>query len=90
MIFRIDNDTTVIDLDGGLIEVTRPTVGGGIASHIIDSEYSAFNVAHWLKERAARTAPLIQERFPNMVKEDREFLMTGITPAAWNKMFKSE
>ena len=31
--------------------------------------------------------PLIQDIFPEMNDEDREFLMTGITPEEWNKVF---
>jgi hypothetical protein len=31
---------------------------------------------------------MIQDAFPNMGKEDREFLMTGITPAEWTNMFR--
>jgi hypothetical protein len=30
---------------------------------------------------------MVQVAFPNMNAEDREFLMTGITPAEWNEMF---
>lgn len=30
---------------------------------------------------------LIQNIVPNLSKEEREFLMTGITPTEWNYMF---
>ena len=30
---------------------------------------------------------LIQEVMPNLSPDEREFLMTGITPAEWNEMF---
>jgi hypothetical protein len=34
--------------------------------------------------------PLIQEIFPELNDEEREFLMTGITPEEWNITFPSE
>ena len=30
---------------------------------------------------------LIQNAFPNLSADDREFLMTGITPEEWDKAF---
>ena len=30
---------------------------------------------------------LIQKAMPNVSAEDREFLMTGITPEEWNEIF---
>lgn len=30
----------------------------------------------------------IQNAFPNMIAEYREFLLTGITPDEWNEIFK--
>lgn len=33
---------------------------------------------------------LIQDVFPRLAKEDREFLMTGCTPEEWNKEFKED
>lgn len=32
----------------------------------------------------------IQDAFPNMSKDDREFLISGITPEEWNKLFVEE
>lgn len=32
----------------------------------------------------------IQEAFPHMIPEYREFLLTGITPEEWNEIFKEE
>jgi len=31
---------------------------------------------------------LIQDIVPNLSKEEREFLITGITPKEWNELFK--
>ena len=33
---------------------------------------------------------LIQVAFPNLTAEQREFIMTGITPREWNKTFKDK
>jgi hypothetical protein len=30
---------------------------------------------------------LVQRAFPHLSAEEREFLLTGITPAEWNKAF---
>jgi hypothetical protein len=32
---------------------------------------------------------LIQDIVPNLSKEEREFLITGITPKEWNELFNS-
>ena len=32
---------------------------------------------------------LIQNIVPNLTKEEREFLITGITPKEWNELFNS-
>jgi hypothetical protein len=34
-----------------------------------------------------RRGALIQDAFPEMPKEDREFLVSGFTPEAWAQMF---
>ena len=31
--------------------------------------------------------PLIQDAFPNLTAGEREFLMTGVTPAEWENLF---
>lgn len=33
---------------------------------------------------------LIQDSFPNLSDEEREFILTGITPAEWNAAFPKE
>ncbi len=33
---------------------------------------------------------LIQEAFPHLNPGEREFIMTGITPAEWDAMFRTE
>lgn len=38
-------------------------------------------------ENRYSTKELIQDIVPHLSKEDREFLITGITPKEWNEMF---
>ena len=33
--------------------------------------------------------PLVQDAFPDLCAEDREFLMSGITPEEWEAVFGS-
>jgi len=33
---------------------------------------------------------LIQDFFPELTSDEREFLMTGVTPGEWDKMFPGE
>jgi hypothetical protein len=41
-------------------------------------------------ENRYETKELIQDIVPNLSKEEREFLMTGITPKEWNQMFNMD
>ena len=38
----------------------------------------------------AQGQELIQNVFPNLLPEEREFIKTGITPQEWNEMFGEE
>lgn len=37
---------------------------------------------------AWQNGALIQEAMPNLSADDREFIMTGITPEVWDAIFK--
>jgi hypothetical protein len=90
MIIQIDKNVTVVQ-SGDLVIVTRPCIMGGVASHAIQSPYTALEIAYWLQDRLShRRNALAQEAFPAMKAEDREFLMSGITPDHWNKMFPKD
>ena len=39
---------------------------------------------------AWRPGVLIQDAFPHLSDDDREFLMTGITPEEWDEHFSEE
>ncbi len=86
-IIQIGNFANVIDPGDGTLVVTRHSIMGKVASHTIISRHTAEEVAHWLEYRAHGKAPLVQVAFPHMLSEDREFLISGITPDEWNRMF---
>jgi hypothetical protein len=73
---------------GDAVIVTRPTIFGEVATHTIYSPYNASQIGAWLNARL-RNKPnkLVQDAFPEMKTEDREFLMTGITPGRWTEIF---
>jgi len=77
-----------LDSDGN-VYVTRPNMQGKLVTHkLATKEYSVLDLSIWLKNRMERQPnPMVQDAFPKMNAEDREFLMTGITPAEWNAMF---
>ena len=71
------------DADGN-VYVTRLNMHGKLNTYRLSTkEYSMMEIANWLHTRGK----LVQEAFPKMSAEDREFLMTGITPAEWAAMF---
>jgi len=90
VIFVLDDDTSVISTKDGGVLVTKPNAMGKLSTHMIRSPYTAFNIAGWLYNRSMRRAALIQDAFPDMKDEDREFLVSGITPAQWAAMFPPE
>ena len=91
MIIQLDHVAQVIDPGDGTLVVTRLSIMGKIASHTIQSCYSAEEVAHWMEERLrGKRTNMVQDAFPDMKDEDREFLLTGITPKAWAEMFPKE
>ena len=49
---------------------------------ITPKQYEAFLNDH--------NGPVIQEYFPNLSADEREFLMTGATKEEWEKMFGGE
>lgn len=75
----------------GTVFISRPNMHGRIATHAVHSEYDAFDIARWMwNRRTGHRTTLVQVAFPNMRKDDREFLMTGITPTEWSHMFRQE
>ena len=86
----LDQYTNVtMDADGNIYVTRHCIFNSKVRTHkLATKEYDAIAVALWLKNRIERNPnPMVQVAFPNMNAEDREFLMTGITPAEWNEMF---
>ena len=82
-------DIVISQNANGTVFISRPNMHGRIATHAIHSQYDAFDIAKWMWTRRTQSrTPMIQDAFPNMNKEDREFLMTGITPSEWSNMFR--
>jgi hypothetical protein len=81
----------VSQIANGSVKVTRQNMDKKIVSYTIHSEYDAFQIGRWLydRQRGIRHA-LVQVAFPSMSDEDREFLITGITPNEWKHLFPSE
>ena len=90
--YEIDEYTSVVEDADGNVYVTRPSgLSGDIHTLRINSPYSTLIIGVWLSCRAkGMPCRLAQDEFPDMSAEDREFLMTGITPAEWNKAFPKE
>ena len=60
--------------------ITRTsTLSGHISS--MDIDVTLEQVASW------EQGELVQNAMPNLSADDREFIMTGITPTEWNEMF---
>jgi hypothetical protein len=85
MIFLIGDNIIVNDMPDGTVCVVRHDMHGKVVRHSIKSEYKADDIAFWM---AGQNMALAQEAFPNMSKEDREFLISGITPEEWARIFK--
>jgi hypothetical protein len=52
--------------------------------HTRDIDVTDHQLALW------KGGMLIQEAMPHLSADDREFLMTGVTPEEWAKEFKDE
>ena len=87
--YYVDEYTSVLEDGNGNVYVTRPS---GLSSKIntikITAPYTTLQIGMWLSRRAkGLPCKLAQDEFPEMSDENREFIMTGITPAEWNDTF---
>jgi len=85
----VDAFTSVTTDKDGNVYVTCPNLCGEVVTHqIATKEYTPLDISIWLHNRQeGRYVPLVQDAFPKMSKEDREFILTGITPTKWNEIF---
>ena len=58
-------------------------------SHIVNERTITLN-PYALAQYEAGYGGLIQDCFPYLSAEDREFIKSGITPEEWNNMFPEE
>ena len=60
-----------------IITMTSPMTG---MINTMDVDVTAVQISQW------QGGMLIQDAMPNLSVDEREFLMTGLTPADWEKM----
>ena len=46
----------------------------------------ALRISQWLQMNS-HSRPLVQNAFPDLSADDREFILTGITPEEWDQIF---
>ena len=63
--------------------ITRTSILSGKES-TMDLPITVEQIAKW------QSGELIQDVFPDLPKEQREFLLSGITPEEWEKAFPPE
>lgn len=66
--------------------ILRRKFGGKTTEMPIDMDIDEFTAA----EQNWKNGALIQNAFPTLDCDAREFIMTGITPEHWDEMFKNE
>ena len=66
-----------------MIEIERVSPLTGITNKMY-MDISAEQVGEW--NRPAGERRLVQDIFPNLSEDEREFIMTGYTPQDWKKM----
>ncbi len=65
------------------MQITRKSQLTGI-THTREIDVTQFQLDKW------KAGVLIQYAMPNLSAEDREFILTGITPEEWDECFKGE
>jgi len=64
------------------MQIRRISMSTGI-SHIREIDCTQDQLNQYYQQ-----GKLLQDAFPNLSPEDREFIKTGITPEEWNEMFQ--
>jgi hypothetical protein len=57
----------------------KSTLSGNV--NVMDIDVTPMQVASW------EQGELVQNAMPHLSADEREFIMTGITPTEWNEMF---
>lgn len=91
MEYWIDKWTCVMVGADGTVWVTKPSMFSGQIHTLEIPGVDAKELAEWMFDRAnGKRNKLVQDQFPQVSDELREFLMTGITLAEWAKTFPPE
>ena len=69
----------VLELHSGLQVSKRSVASGELNTMVLD-----FTMPQYMDWKGGM---LIQNAMPQLSADEREFLMTGMTPAEWNEMF---
>ena len=64
-----------------MLEITMASAATGSVNTM------SINVTEEQLSYYAESGKCIQDALPHLTCEEREFLMTGITPAEWNELF---
>ena len=65
------------------LSVTKPSMLSGLENTmVLDITFEQYD--------AWRGGALIQDAMPNLIPDEREFLMTGITSEEWDNEYKEE
>jgi len=82
MVSKLNGWTEFLPDEGKLLVIRQSPVSGKLRLKYFDctaDEYTRFAVG-----------ALIQNAFPNLSAEDREFIITGITDEEWKQTFPAE
>ena len=69
----------VLELHSGMQVSKRSVASGELNTMVLD-----FTMPQYM---AWKGGTLAQDAFPQLTADEREFLMTGMTPDEWNEMF---
>lgn len=71
------------EVDGGVLVNRTCILDGQDYEHLVKNAKEA-DILKW------RSGAYIQDAMPHVSAEDREFLISGITPTHWNNVFGDE
>lgn len=66
-----------------MAEITRESIISGKSATREIPGVTQAEVDEWVGFRLNNAAPLIQDAFPDLSEDDREFILSGITPEEW-------
>lgn len=69
-----------------MVQVIRVSVMSG-KTNSMEINTTEAKINAWMGDK---TRPLIQNYFPELTADEREFLISGSTPEEWDKLFLTE